>query len=279
MRTLPHPAIDEEALYNRLHKRRQSKAAKLLRNAKHQVFAAYSNYKTEKLSSLETIIDDQDIAEHLRSNYKVLRSGALVAEGAEILARSRICCLCGLRSTAELDHYLPKEIFPEFATHTLNLVPACGVCNKRKGEAYKTSAGTLAFIHAYLDELPAKEAFLTATLSFDRAVLPSFQIIRTRGMTHDMFSILTSQFNHFELDKFYSEEAIELLTEKYFAIEEYFSNGGATAVKKYLHREAQSMTRHWGRNHWKPVILAAAAESEDFCGDKYKLLVPHPRNN
>ena len=132
MRTLPHPAIDEEALYNRLHKRRQSKAAKLLRNAKHQVFAAYSNYKTEKLSSLETIIDDQDIAEHLRSNYKVLRSGALVAEGAEILARSRICCLCGLRSTAELDHYLPKEIsLNSLRTHSISYLRVAFVTSGR----------------------------------------------------------------------------------------------------------------------------------------------------
>lgn len=276
MRTLPHPGIDEEALYTRLQERRQSNASKLLLNAKQQVFAAYSKYKAEELPILETVIDDQDTAEHLRSNYKVLRSGALGAEGAEILARSRICCLCGLRNTAELDHYLPKQIFPEFAAHTVNLVPACGVCNKRKGEAYKTSAGTLAFIHAYLDELPATEPFLVATLGFDRAVLPSYRIIRTLGMTNDMFCILTSQFNHFELDKFYSEEAIELLIEKYFAIEEYFTDGGSTAVKKYLHREAQSLTGRWGQNHWKPVILAAAAESEEFCGGKFKLLAPHP---
>jgi len=32
------------------------------------------------------------------------------------------------------DHYLPKESFAEFAIHPMNLLPACTVCNEKKGK-------------------------------------------------------------------------------------------------------------------------------------------------
>ena len=222
--------------------------------------------------NLSTVIKLDDTAEKLRSNYGILRSGALSEDGAQILARSRICCLCGLRDTSELDHYLPKQIFPEFAAYTVNLIPVCGVCNKRKDEHYRTDEGYPAFIHAYLDVLPQSERFLVAKLSLDNAVLPSFQVVRAPAMPESTYQILASQFDRFQLATFYSEEAIELLVEKHGAIIDYFDDGGASTVKKYLHREARSIEQRLGLNHWKPVILTAAADSEEFCRGGFRFL-------
>lgn len=274
MRTLPPPGVDEHDLYDRLRERRRRATADILLGARNLVFGAYSQYKSGELCSLEPVIGDEIIAEKVRSNYVVLRSGALVDDGAKILARSRICCLCGLRASSELDHYLPKEIFPEFAVYTVNLVPACGVCNKAKDEAYKTDCGDPAFIHAYLDQLPTTERYLRVTLTFDDGVIPSFEVIQTPGMSIETYGVLASQFERLNLATVYSDEAVELLDEKKVAIQEYFCESGSTSVAKYLQREARSAAQRLSLNHWKPTILSAVAESPEFCGGKFRLLNP-----
>lgn len=247
----------------------------MLVHVRETVFEAYSKYESGELCSLSTVIDNDETAEKIRSNYEVLRSGALVDDGAEILARSRICCLCGLRATSELDHYLPKQLFPEFAAFTVNLIPACGVCNKRKDQVYKTPLGDPAFIHAYLDQLPNSEPYLQATLKLDEGVIPSFEIVQPAGLPDETYRVLASQFVHFQLDTVYAEEAVELLHEKREAIEDYSAECGPAGVKKYLRREARSTSRHFGLNHWKPATLSAAAESADFCSGGFRLLSSH----
>ncbi|WP_323959512.1 hypothetical protein GC088_13420 [Arthrobacter sp. JZ12] len=265
--------IDERDLYDRLRARRNRDIATVLVNVRQAVFGAYIQYKLGELCSLATVIDDDDTAQKVRSNYEVLRSGALVDDGAKILARSRICCLCGLRPTSELDHYLPKQLFPEFAALTVNLVPVCGVCNKRKDQLYKTDLGDPAFIHAYLDQLPGSEPFLRATLEVGDGIIPSFEIVQASGLPDKTFRVLVSHFAHFQLGTVYSEEAVELLYEKSVAIADFYSEGGPTGVEKYLRLEALSTARHFGLNHWKPATLTAAAESADFCGGGFRLLI------
>lgn len=54
----------------------------------------------------------------------------------------RICPYCGenfilstvgkRKSRGPLDHFIPKDLFPEFATSLHNLIPCCGTCNSLK---------------------------------------------------------------------------------------------------------------------------------------------------
>jgi hypothetical protein len=96
--------------------------------------------------------------------------------------------------------------------------------------------------------------------------------VQTPGLPDETFRVLTSQFDYFELNMVYSEEAVELLAEKSGAIEDYFVEGGHRQVAKYLHREAQSIRRRVGLNHWKSAMLTAAADSADFCAWGFRLL-------
>ncbi|MBR7191637.1 hypothetical protein [Gordonia sp. SCSIO 19800] len=224
------------------------------------------------MTSLVSVGFDEDAAVALRSNYRVLRSGALAEYGLSILGRSRLCCLCGLRDVSELDHYLPKTIFPEYSVLTLNLIPVCGVCNRLKSEHYKALDGRKAFIHAYFDDLPYEEEFLVARVDVDRAVLPFFEVAQTSQMSSETFDVLSGQFKRFGLAMYYAEEAVELLADKSDAIEGYFSDGGALAVQEYLARDARSVRKRHGANFWKSATLSAAASSTDFCEGGFRLL-------
>lgn len=64
-----------------------------------------------------------------------------------------VCCpLCGSPTTGTLDHYLPKDDYPEFAVMPSNLVPACSLCNSgAKGRKFKGAKPGERFLHPYFD--------------------------------------------------------------------------------------------------------------------------------
>jgi hypothetical protein len=64
------------------------------------------------------------------------------------------CPMCGSSVTGALDHFLPKEAFPEFSVMAANLVPACTSCNSSvKGRTYKGESPDEWLIHPYFDTL------------------------------------------------------------------------------------------------------------------------------
>ncbi|MCD4502141.1 hypothetical protein [Chromobacterium vaccinii] len=65
-----------------------------------------------------------------------------------------VCPSCGEPGRPRtLDHYLPKNIFPEFAIVLLNLTPMCDWCQGEKLAEYITSDGRKRYIHPYFDDV------------------------------------------------------------------------------------------------------------------------------
>jgi hypothetical protein len=66
-----------------------------------------------------------------------------------------LCCpMCGSQHPGTLDHYLPRESFPEFSILPCNLIPACPHCNSgvKKGR-YRGTDSPERFIHPYFETL------------------------------------------------------------------------------------------------------------------------------
>lgn len=62
-----------------------------------------------------------------------------------------LCPMCGEAGTPNtLDHYLPKQDYPDFSILPLNLVPACDICQGHKLARYIGPDGRL-FLHPYYD--------------------------------------------------------------------------------------------------------------------------------
>lgn len=63
------------------------------------------------------------------------------------------CPACGEDGTPNtLDHYLPKDIFPEFCVTIVNLFPMCDICQGAKGVKTNDDEGKRLFIHPYFDD-------------------------------------------------------------------------------------------------------------------------------
>lgn len=61
------------------------------------------------------------------------------------------CPVCGRDALGTLDHYLPKQTFPEFSFYSKNLVPACDRCNNQRGTTLKGLVVGERPIHPYFD--------------------------------------------------------------------------------------------------------------------------------
>ncbi|MCD4484802.1 hypothetical protein LQR31_09990 [Chromobacterium vaccinii] len=65
-----------------------------------------------------------------------------------------VCPSCGEPGRPRtLDHYLPKDIFPEFSVVLLNLTPMCDWCQGEKLAEYITNDGFKRYIHPYFDDV------------------------------------------------------------------------------------------------------------------------------
>lgn len=61
-----------------------------------------------------------------------------------------LCPMCGGFGNGTLDHYLPKDDFPEYSFFSKNLVPACN-CNSLRGVTVKGGGSPERVIHPYFD--------------------------------------------------------------------------------------------------------------------------------
>ncbi|SDT00497.1 hypothetical protein [Pseudomonas sp. bs2935] len=65
----------------------------------------------------------------------------------------QMCPACGEDGTPNtLDHYLPKNSFPDFSITAVNLSPMCDKCQGKKLEKVLSNDGERLFLHPYFDE-------------------------------------------------------------------------------------------------------------------------------
>jgi hypothetical protein len=82
---------------------------------------------------------------------------------------STYCPYCNLSTTNSIDHYLPKEEFPEFSIMRENLIPSCSECNGIKGLKWKNSTNRI-ILNVYFDEIP-KEQFIFIKLDIIEGII------------------------------------------------------------------------------------------------------------
>lgn len=80
-----------------------------------------------------------------RTNIAKLRAAALATAG-------NACPYCGAVGMPDaLDHFLPKEKYPEYSVVRANLVPICSHCNNAKGQTVRDNLNRRVFRHPYYD--------------------------------------------------------------------------------------------------------------------------------
>lgn len=122
------------------------------------------------------------------------------------------CPFCGgIGRPRNLDHYLPKAYFPQFAIAPLNLVPSCRDCNMDgKGDDFATAPGEQ-ILHPYLDhDRYYNEQWIFArylpNIEGEPAAIEYF-VSPPNEWTASQKERVVKHFNDFNLSLRYSKEA------------------------------------------------------------------------
>lgn len=106
-----------------------------------------------------------DVQHHAKKFHNLYLSPADDSVQGPILQglRSRelqLCPACGEDGTPNtLDHYLPKQTYPEFSITAYNLFPMCDICQGEKGTATVNAANERLFMHPYFDQFTDAQVF------------------------------------------------------------------------------------------------------------------------
>lgn len=179
------------------------------------------------------------------------------------------CPFCGIGEPTTLDHYLPKENFPEFSVLAKNLIPICGVCNSNYKGSKWIENGQRLFIHTYYDIFP-DECFLNASITVNNKVTIEFLPIAV-GNEPYFSDLFDKHFKKLALKKRYRIKAASEISRKRRSLERIFVRGGtARDVARSLQTEASELEVEYSKNHWKPVLYKALSGSVDFCNGGFR---------
>jgi 5-methylcytosine-specific restriction endonuclease McrA len=178
------------------------------------------------------------------------------------------CPLCGVGRVRQIDHHLPKAVYPYLAVAPSNLLPVCADCNYIKGERAPTSYGEQT-LHPYFDDIDDGR-WLRARLVVD---LPDWYVEFFVSPPSSWSPLLTSRVEHhfevFELARVYEVQSADELVGIAGQLETAFDAGGAPDVRGHLLAMARWRTRP-RNNSWMTALYEAAADNIWYCSGGFR---------
>lgn len=254
--------------------RRRNDVKATLREIREQVLEAYKAYDDSQgvPPAVAPIGFDKPRASALRGNYRHTYEGNVLEElrsQAFAAIEDDLCPMCGVGYVRVLDHYLPKETYPEYSVFALNLVPACTRCNDTKLSLVGGTGGR--FLHAYYEDIPETPSLLVA----DIEVAQGSAIVSFKVNSDLPEAIYKNALYHFEklcLHETYVGPAVQELVERVLWFESLYERGGPDKVARGARRQAEHLRREYGPQFWKAALYDAIEVSRDFCDGGFSLL-------
>lgn len=269
MRNLPAPIQNSIFIYDAIISEKKKHIPARLKKIRANIHNAYNSYVLNSYT-LENLAPIAILPLHVKAliHAYVAATKSMRNLRAELLNPDlddfAQCPYCGINEPKTLDHYIPKELYPEFSILPLNLIPICNQCNSvYKGSEF-LSAGKRLFLHSYLDAFPDFE-FLVANISVGRKIKIDFKIVACPE--NAIFSELLS--NHFDKlnlnERFRYQSSIEIKLLRISLERTYRINSNFADVAAELRQEAYDLMEVLGGHHWKVALYKGLATSRSYC--------------
>lgn len=226
----------------------------------------YNNY-SDNLNRLEDIggssivsADDREaIHSMFTSSFKEKMKNNELAQVYQECAG--VCPFCSTGKLEEIDHYIPKEPYPEFTIYPLNLIPICNKCNKKKGEMFIDASGQRYFINFYSDNID-NLMFLEVTISFDstnieKTTKVSFVADFSKITDGYLREIIEKHYLRLELIRKYNEAAAAEVSNLFDILSNQDDNNKEeikNAASRIVIGTKNKQLRQAGRNDWKYLL-------------------------
>lgn len=180
-----------------------------------------------------------------------------------------LCPICGVDPPVELDHHLPKSVYEPLSLYAWNLVPLCEACN---GAKLPKDAGK--FVHAYFDIVPDVQ-FLQVEVSIENGgLITKYSIDDNAAIAGPLLAKLKFQMGALSLNSRFQKDVNTNLVAHTTGLHMADKLSGGEGVRYYLRKQAGIETDAFYRNHWRPVLLNALADHDEFCNGGFKLVLP-----
>ena len=277
MRSIQLLAVDATDVFDEIAAAKHHQRRARMHAARAEVLASYQIYEdaAPEVGELDEAPLTDPQKEAMRHAFSVETQPMTVLRG-DLLKRISVarCPFCGISESSTLDHYLPKEKFPEFSVFPKNLVPSCAVCNTRKRDRI-LDKGTNArmFLHPCYDLIP-DTAFLVVRARMEAdALILSYRLTQPAGMALRTFQHLWSHFNELDLADRYRRMGLEHLGGQYLALRRAYGPGeDAERVAGKLIEGAEDFEELSGPNYWLAKLYRALAGNNDFCDGGFEVV-------
>ncbi len=177
------------------------------------------------------------------------------------------CGYCNLNTPTDLDHYLPKQSFVEYAFCPINLVPSCSHCNSigKKGEHVPTSSSDVLF-HPYYDD-PDDGKWLAVNMSVNTTGLcVRYHVKQPLNWSVDKFRKIEFTFDKLGLSEVYSQDLLSNLASLKVALQKLYNTGNIQDLMGHFQTLANDMLSTY-RNNWIGIGYEYVANNQQICLD------------
>ncbi len=176
-----------------------------------------------------------------------------------------LCPICGIDPATELDHFLPRSVFKPLSIYARNLVPVCHACNHIKLAGFaELDADEHRFVHAYFDTLPDVQFLNAFTEIRDGGLVVEFSVPDEALLPEGFAGRLNNQMTALKLNERYEDEVNNYICGHAASMYLSYDAGGQPEVRRFLRIQARYEVRAFYRNHWRPTLLSALADNDDF---------------
>ena len=166
--------------------------------------------------------------------------------------KNNLCPLCELDTACELDHYLPKSVYPEFSVFHKNLIPICHVCNNIKNA--NTSAK---FIHSYYDNTDGVEILKARITIVDQKVIWDFYVDE---QDYGFLNAYKEMFYFLNRAEKYNMRATDMFTGiqcNMRVIMQTMNEDCKNILESITIKQIETYREQFGLNHWRTVMYKA----------------------
>ena len=181
----------------------------------------------------------------------------------EILAKSERCPCCGgIGISAQLDHYLPKQKYPQYSVYPKNLIPCCRDCNEGYKKAIFATQEKDQLIHPYFDkEIFFNEQWIYASydatsLNDTEATIQYFTQIPSAWNATDA-NRANNYFDILGLESRFAKEANSELQTLIPQLNQFLNYPNHYQMMLDVY---QNCADNFSINHWKRVMYQAVCE-------------------